>query len=585
MFICNMLYTICSNTLFSAVVLNYNIPNMPSDLVLSRETIVGIFNATIMKWNDPAIAAVNPGLNLPNEYIRRVVRADKSGTTEIFTSALSSFSPEWKAQFGVSQKPVWPNSTNNPYYIEGDTASGMARGVFVNYYSIGYNTLSSTLEAQLQLPNAPVINKSGKKVKPSTASVQSAMEDYLETFNGKFTAEIVDPYGEDSWPIAGYTYFVYRSKNMTECNEALLLYKYLRWIYSGIRIVDSTIVEKNFAPLPEIVKQRVKHVIGQFECSGQLMSVLAKPKHIVAYVLSFVLTFVVFVIVLIVVAGFLTLLYRQHKMSQLIDQADPGPDGFIGLVFTDVMCSTALWEADHDSMAASIELHNSIIRQAITDFNGYEVKTEGDSFMIAFGDPVDAIVFASEAQQRLVDADWPEALLKHQLCAEMADDNGEVIFRGIRVRIGLHIGEPVCKLDPTTKRTDYFGPVVNLAARIENEADGGTTYMSPDVRIFLVANSQKDMRVQNILDNSIIRSTGFYRLQGLSLPQELFLMLPTNLMHRDGNTIPNQKGTSRIQATTFEKESDRLGTPPKQYVSNSNGKRRPSTVGYVAHNN
>jgi len=77
-------------------VLAYNIPNV-TKLVLTREQIVGIYNGTISNWNDPTFAQRNPSIVFPNAKIEPMARYDASGSTEIFTASLSSFSDTWAA--------------------------------------------------------------------------------------------------------------------------------------------------------------------------------------------------------------------------------------------------------------------------------------------------------------------------------------------------------------------------------------------------------------------------------------------------------------------------------------------------------
>ena len=85
---------------FRAVVLAYNVPGIP-DLILSREHIVGIYNGSIQWWNDSRIVGNNRKFTFPNKRIWVVARADDSGTTEVFTSALSSFDSRWNASYGT----------------------------------------------------------------------------------------------------------------------------------------------------------------------------------------------------------------------------------------------------------------------------------------------------------------------------------------------------------------------------------------------------------------------------------------------------------------------------------------------------
>merc|ERR1712065_78621 len=109
----------------------------------------------------------------------------------------------------------------------------------------------------------------------------------------------------------------------------------------------------------------------------------------------------------------------------------------------------------------------------IIENNGYEVKTEGDAFMIAFHQPIDAVRFATKTQLLLLKQKWPAQIMSHPFCATERDAAGNVIFRGLRVRMGIHTGYPSCWKDDNTGIMDYFGSMVNRAARVEHAASGG----------------------------------------------------------------------------------------------------------------
>ena len=84
--------------------------------------------------------------------------------------------------------------------------------------------------------------------------------------------------------------------------------------------------------------------------------------------------------------------------------------------------------------------------------------------------------------QALLHSDWPELLLKQPAASRVTDSNNAPSFAGIRVRMGAHTGRPTCRRNPVTGRMDYFGPVVNLSARISDTAHGGQVVCTQDVR-------------------------------------------------------------------------------------------------------
>jgi class 3 adenylate cyclase len=154
----------------------------------------------------------------------------------------------------------------------------------------------------------------------------------------------------------------------------------------------------------------------------------------------------------------------------------------VTFVFTDVQNSTNLWATVPDAMDASLEAHDTIMRTLLTKFRGYEVKTEGDAFMVSFFSAIDAILWCLAVQEALVAYTWPDALLEAPSARrEVSTATGAVLFAGVRVRMGIHTGHPNCRRNPVTARMDYFGPVVNRTARLSDSAHGGQVVCTQEV--------------------------------------------------------------------------------------------------------
>lgn len=173
------------------------------------------------------------------------------------------------------------------------------------------------------------------------------------------------------------------------------------------------------------------------------------------------------------------LLPEDSRLARLGGEVDP-PVNELAMVFTDIKNSTLLWETSPVAMRAAIKVHNSIMRRQLRIIGGYEVKTEGDAFMVSFPTPTSALLWCFSVQSLLLVADWPTEILDTSEGREVLDDKDEVIFRGLSVRMGIHWGSPVCERDPITRRMDYFGPMVNRAARVSAVADGGQITLSFD---------------------------------------------------------------------------------------------------------
>ena len=158
----------------------------------------------------------------------------------------------------------------------------------------------------------------------------------------------------------------------------------------------------------------------------------------------------------------------------------PAPEGQLAIVFTDVVKSTAIWESDPSAMTRAMQIHDEIIRSATSRYLGYEVKQNGDGFMIAFSTAVCAIQFCLSVQQQLIYTKWPEELLNLQPGQVSKDDDGNVLFKGLRLRMSAHWGEPVCNYNDVIARMDYLGPMVNRAARFIEVSEGGQIVVSDD---------------------------------------------------------------------------------------------------------
>jgi adenylate cyclase len=158
----------------------------------------------------------------------------------------------------------------------------------------------------------------------------------------------------------------------------------------------------------------------------------------------------------------------------------PAPTGNISIVFTDIKNSTMLWELYPNAMRSAIKLHNEVMRRQLRRIGGYEVKTEGDAFMVSFPTATSALLWCFAVQLGLLNVDWPAEVLTGVSTDIMTDKDDTVIFKGLSVRMGIHYGDCVSETDPVTRRMDYFGPMVNKASRISAVADGGQITVSSD---------------------------------------------------------------------------------------------------------
>src|SRR5262249_32934054 len=153
-------------TVLGGVVIAYNVSGLQSGLKLDGETAAKIFMGEITTWNDQAIAALNPGVQLPGTPISVVHRSDESGTTFVFTSWLSSQSPAWDKQVGADKAVEWPTGTG------GEGNDGVAAAIQQTDGSIGY--LSYDFAVSSNLGVADIEREDGTFVSPSVDSISKA---------------------------------------------------------------------------------------------------------------------------------------------------------------------------------------------------------------------------------------------------------------------------------------------------------------------------------------------------------------------------------------------------------------------------
>ncbi len=216
----------------------YNLPGIKGgELVLSGPLVADIYMAKITKWNDPAIAKLNPGLKLPDMAITVVHRSDGSGTTFTFANYLSKVSPEWAQKIGANTSIAWPTG------VGGKGNEGVASYVQRIRGSIGYVEYAYILESHL--PYARMINKDGKTVSPSLKGFQDASGHVDWKHAQDFFVILTDQPGPDTWPISGCTWQILRTNAPKANNEQVM--KFFMWGFEhGQKMAESIA----FGPLP-----------------------------------------------------------------------------------------------------------------------------------------------------------------------------------------------------------------------------------------------------------------------------------------------------------------------------------------------
>lgn len=228
-------------TVAGAVVLTYNVKGVGKGLRLTPEVISGIYLGRIRRWDDPAIKAANPTLNLPAQTIFVAHRSDGSGTSFIFTNYLAAVSSEWKSRVGAGKSVNWPVG------VGGKGNEGVAGIVKNTPGAIGYVELAYAV--QNDLPYADVKNRAGQFVTPSIESTSAAADGAADAIKKDIRALIVNSPERDAYPIAGFTY-VLLYKDQSDAAKAKALVEFLRWaIHDGQEMARPLL----YAPLPTSV--------------------------------------------------------------------------------------------------------------------------------------------------------------------------------------------------------------------------------------------------------------------------------------------------------------------------------------------
>jgi phosphate transport system substrate-binding protein len=187
-------------TVLGAAVPSYNIPGLTAELKFTPEALAGIYLGKVTKWNDPAIAAANPGVKLPAEDIVVLHRSDGSGTTYIWSDYLSKVSDDWKSKVGTNTSVNWPVG------LGGKGNEGVAGLLKQTPNSIGYVELIYAI--QNNLPYGSVKNVSGEFVKPSLAGVSAAAAGAAKSMPDDFRVSITNAPGKGAYPISSFTWLL-----------------------------------------------------------------------------------------------------------------------------------------------------------------------------------------------------------------------------------------------------------------------------------------------------------------------------------------------------------------------------------------
>jgi len=240
-----------------AVVVTYNLPGVDDTLRLDGPTIADIYLGRIKQWSDPAIAALNPDVALPDKDIQVVYRSDGSGTSFVWTDYLSHVSEEWQRRAGASKNPNWPVGQG------GKGNEGVTNAVKQTPNAIGY--VERNYAVANRLPYADIENRAGNFVTPTLESTSAAAAGV--TMPPDYRVSIVDADGAQAYPIASFTYLLVH-QDTSSCKKQRPLVHMLWWVFHDPN-AKQTAEELNYATIPEALLPRVEDTLRSLKCDGR----------------------------------------------------------------------------------------------------------------------------------------------------------------------------------------------------------------------------------------------------------------------------------------------------------------------------
>jgi phosphate transport system substrate-binding protein len=240
-------------TVLGADVPTYNIPGVTATLNFTPDVLAGIFLGKVTKWNDPAIVAVNKGVNLPAADVVVVHRSDGSGTTYIWTDYLSKISDEWKNKVGKGTSVNWPVG------LGGKGNEGVTGLVKQTPNSIGYVELIYAV--QNNIPYGTVKNSAGTFVKADLASVTAAAAGAAKEMPADFRVSITNASGKNAYPVSSFTWLLIPQK-IQDAGKRDAIKTFLNWMVTD---GQNSVEALSYAKLPKEVAEKEKKAISQIQ--------------------------------------------------------------------------------------------------------------------------------------------------------------------------------------------------------------------------------------------------------------------------------------------------------------------------------
>jgi phosphate transport system substrate-binding protein len=251
---------------FGAITISYNLPGIKSGLKLDGPTIANIFAGKITTWNDPAIKALNPGMNLPSTHITVVHRSDSSGTTNGFTTYLTDVSPTWAKSIGAGKLVKWPTGTGAA------KNAGVAAAVKATQGAVGY------VEQAYALLNGftyAAVKNGSSYVLPTIANTSAAANGI--TVPADLGISTIDSKTAGAYPIVSQTFLdVYTDPckdGGASSGTAAALKSFLSYAFgAGQQTMGSGSSQLPYAPLPATLAAKDNTQLATMTCNGSPIS-------------------------------------------------------------------------------------------------------------------------------------------------------------------------------------------------------------------------------------------------------------------------------------------------------------------------
>lgn len=249
-------------TVLGAVTVSYNVDGVDKGLKLDGATVADIFLGTVSKWNDPKIAALNDGVDLPDTDITVCHRSDESGTTKNFTAFLADYSDDWKNGPGVDKSVKWPTGTG----AKGN--DGVAGCVKQTDGSVGY--VEQAYALQNGFTTAAIKNAAGQFVEPTLEATAAAGEGAKPPADLRFST--INAPGDTTYPISAVTFLLVYQDMCKAGMQADQAKRVVGWLDYALGDGQSVAQELQYAPLPDTIKASAQAKVDALQCNGSAIA-------------------------------------------------------------------------------------------------------------------------------------------------------------------------------------------------------------------------------------------------------------------------------------------------------------------------